>query len=104
MDRSDARAYWRANRNLIAILLAIWALVSIVFSILLARPLYHLSVGSLPMSFWWAQQGAMVVFVVLIFVYARRMDRLDQRFGVDEDDVARPRRHPRSGDGSGPAA
>ena len=104
MDRSDARAYWRANRNLIAVLLAIWALVSIIFSILLARPLYHLNVGSLPMSFWWAQQGSMVVFVVLIFVYARRMDRLDERFDVDEEHLARLRRRPRADVGSGPTA
>lgn len=86
MDKSSAEAYWRANRRLIAILLAIWALVSYVFAILLARPLYTIHVGRLPMSFWWAQQGSMVVFVILIFVYAKMMDRIDRKFDVHEED------------------
>ncbi|MEM7050548.1 MAG: DUF4212 domain-containing protein [Acidobacteriota bacterium] len=79
-------AYWRQNRRLIAGLLAVWFLVSFVFAILLAEPLGGLRVGRLPMGFWWAQQGALYVFVVLIFVYARRMDRLDRAFGVAEDE------------------
>lgn len=86
------RAYWRANKVLIAILLTIWALVSLVFSILLAEPLYGLRVGSLPMSFWWAQQGSMVVFVILIFVYAWYMDHLDSKHDVHEDRPVRGRR------------
>lgn len=72
------RQYWRKNRALIAVLLAIWFTVSFGLAILLAEPLAGWRVGRLPMGFWWAQQGAMVVFVVLIFVYARRMDRLDR--------------------------
>ncbi len=79
------RAYWRANKLLIAVLLVIWALVSLVFAILLARPLSALHVGHLPMSFWWAQQGSIVVFVILIFVYAWSMDRLDEKYDVHED-------------------
>ena len=85
-DPHVAREYWKANRRLIGVLLAIWALVSFGLAILLARPLDALMVGSLPMGFWWAQQGSMVVFVVLIFVYAWRMDRLDERFDVDEEE------------------
>lgn len=85
MEKSAAEAYWKANRALIAILLAIWALVSFVFAILLAESLYNVRVGSVPMSFWWAQQGSMVVFVILIFVYARRMDVLDRKYGVQEE-------------------
>ncbi len=83
-----ARAYWRANKLLIAGLLVIWALVSLVFAILLARPLATVHVGHLPMSFWWAQQGSIVVFVILIFVYAWVMDRLDQKYDVHEDRAA----------------
>jgi putative solute:sodium symporter small subunit len=79
------RRYWRKNLTLIATLLAIWAVVSFGLGILLARPLDGLRIGSLPMGFWWAQQGSMVVFVVLIFVYAWRMDRLDERFHVGEE-------------------
>ena len=85
MAETPAQAYWKANRALIMILLAIWALVSYVFAILLAGPLYGVPVGQVPMSFWWAQQGSMFVFVVLIFVYARRMDTLDKKFDVHEE-------------------
>jgi putative solute:sodium symporter small subunit len=82
-------AYWRANKALIAVLLVIWAVVSFGFAILLARPLYGVHVGNLPMSFWWAQQGSMVVFVLLIFIYAWRMDRLDEKFDVHEEATVR---------------
>ena len=77
--------YWKKNQRLIAILLAIWALVSYGFAIFGARLLYGIKMGSLPMSFWWAQQGSMFVFVILIFVYARRMDKLDREYDVEED-------------------
>lgn len=86
------RAYWRANKILIAVLLVIWALVSLVFSILLAEPLYGIRVGQLPMSFWWAQQGSMIVFVLLIFFYAWYMDRLDEKHDVHEDRPVRGKR------------
>jgi putative solute:sodium symporter small subunit len=85
MEQDSAKAYWKANRTLITILLVIWGLVSYVFAIFLARPLYDVSMGQVPMSFWWAQQGSMVVFVILIFVYAKRMDTLDRKFDVHED-------------------
>ena len=62
-------AYWKKNRSLIGVLLAIWALVSYGFAILI--PL-NFNIGQLPANFWWAQQGSMYVFVILIFVYARR--------------------------------
>lgn len=85
MDQEQSKAYWRANQTLIVILLAIWGLVSYVFAIFLAEPLSGVSVGHIPMSFWWAQQGSMVVFVILIFVYAKRMDSLDKKFDVHEE-------------------
>lgn len=87
-DRS-ASGYWRANKILIAVLLTIWAVVSFGCAILLARPLYDVSVGEVPMSFWWAQQGSMVVFVLLIFVYAWIMDRLDSKYDVHEESALR---------------
>lgn len=77
--------YWRKNRILIAVLLSIWALVSFGFGILFAEALSGMRIGQLPASFWWAQQGAIYVFVVLIFVYARRMDRIDREHGLDEE-------------------
>lgn len=80
------REYWKKNQILIAVLLTIWAIVSFGFSIFGARALYSFKIGSLPMSFWWAQQGSMFVFVILIFVYARVMDKLDKKHGVEEGD------------------
>ena len=79
-------AYWRKNKRLIAILLTIWAIVSYGFAILLARPLSGINIGQIPMSFWWAQQGSMFVFVILIFVYAKVMDKLDKEYGLDEEE------------------
>lgn len=84
MDKSKAAAYWKANLNLIVSLLAIWALVSYVFGILLAPALNGIRLGGLPLGFWFAQQGSIYVFVVLIFVYAARMQRLDEQFDVHE--------------------
>lgn len=82
---SDPRldAYWKKNRRLIAVLLAIWALVSYGFAILIPM---DFDIGRLPANFWWAQQGSMFVFVVLIFVYAWRMDKLDREFDVHEEE------------------
>ena len=80
----DRKAYWRANVRLIVVLLSIWALVSIVFGILLIDQLNAWKIRRLPLGFWFAQQGSIYVFVVLIFVYAWRMDRLDRRYGVAE--------------------
>ena len=84
-ERSPMTEYWHRNRLLIAVLLVIWALVSYVFAIFLALPLYDVSVGRLPASFWWAQQGSIFVFVVLIFVYASVMDRLDRKYDVHDE-------------------
>lgn len=82
--RQAAQAYWKANRLLIGILLTIWFVVSFGFSILFAEELSTVNIGQLPASFWWAQQGAMMVFVVLILAYALIMDRLDRKYGVGD--------------------
>jgi putative solute:sodium symporter small subunit len=85
-DKNAAQEYWKWNRLLIAVLLSIWFLVSFVFAIFLAEPLYSLKIGQLPSSFWWAHQGSMIVFVLLILVYALVMDRLDRKYGVGDDE------------------
>ncbi len=85
-SRNDmARAYWRANLKAITILLAIWALVSYGAAVIFAVPLYNLRVGQIPMSFWFAQQGSMFTFVILIFVYSWWMNRIDRQFDVHEE-------------------
>jgi putative solute:sodium symporter small subunit len=78
------RAYWRANLRLMVILLTIWATVSFVFGILLVDVLDQVTIGSFPLGFWFAQQGSILTFVVLIAVYAWRMDKLDERHGLRE--------------------
>ena len=82
MDRFQA--YWRKNIEVITTLLVIWAAVSYGFAILFAKPLFNLTVGKLPLPFWDAQQGSIVVFVLMIFFYAWYMDRLDREHGVEE--------------------
>ena len=81
------RAYFRANLRLIAVLLSIWAAVSFGGGILLAPWLngFMLPFTQYPLGFWFAQQGSIYVFVVLILVYVVAMNRLDRRYGVDEE-------------------
>ena len=79
----DRDAYWRKNRQLIVLLLSVWATVSFGFAILFPM---QFKIGQLPAGFWWAQQGSMFVFVILIFVYAWRMDKIDREFDVHEED------------------
>ncbi len=79
-----AKAYWRRNVTIISILLTIWALVSYGAAILLGNVLFGLQIGQLPTSFWFAQQGAIITFVILIFAYCWIMDRVDKEFDVHE--------------------
>lgn len=78
--------YWRANRKLIGILLCIWAFVSLGCGILFVETLNKFTFFGLPFGFFMAQQGSIYVFVVMIFVYAILMDRLDRIHGEDRDD------------------
>ena len=81
------QAYWRANLKLGAVLLSIWFIVSFGFGILLVEPLNQIPFFGFKLGFWWAQQGSIYVFVILIFVYSARMKRIDREHGVsDEDD------------------
>ena len=83
---SDQRiAYWKANLRLLTICLIIWFLVSYVFGILLVEPLNNIHIAGYRLGFWFAQQGSIYIFVVLIFFYAWRMNKLDRQFDVHED-------------------
>ena len=79
--------YWRANVRLLLCLLAIWFFVSFGCGILLAPTLdrYTLPGTGFPLGFWFAQQGSIYAFVILIFVYVILMNRVDRRYGVQED-------------------
>ena len=77
--------YWKKNLTYLAILLSIWFVTSFGFSILLVDVLDRVRIGGFKLGFWFAQQGSIFVFVVLIFVYVGLMNRLDKKFDVDED-------------------
>ncbi|MEX0284859.1 MAG: DUF4212 domain-containing protein [Paracoccaceae bacterium] len=81
----DPSAYWQANVRLILISLVIWALVSFGFGIILRPALSGIAVGGTDLGFWFAQQGSIIVFLILIFFYAWRMNRLDREYGVEEE-------------------
>jgi putative solute:sodium symporter small subunit len=83
---SDRRLYWRTNLRYLGLLLAVWFVVSYGFGILLVDQLDTIRIGGFKLGFWFAQQGSIYVFIVLIFVYVRLMNRLDKRFGVDEEE------------------
>lgn len=79
MDR-----YWKKNLTYLAILLSIWASVSFGASIIFAEALNSIKIGGFKLGFWFAQQGSIYIFVILIFVYVWLMNRLDKEFDVDE--------------------
>ena len=81
MDKSG-EAYWKAVLTLIAQVLAVWFFVSFGCGILFADALNSISIGGYPLGFWFAQQGSMYVFVILIFVYGKLMGNLDIKFDV----------------------
>ena len=84
MVSENKKKYWNKNLKYLAILLSIWFLVSFVFGILLVDELNRIRMGGFKLGFWFAQQGAIYVFVILIFVYIRLMNKLDKEFGFNE--------------------
>ena len=82
MNNENYRAYWRKNVALIRNLLIVWAIVSLVFSFLLVEPLNTIRFFGVPFGFWMAQQGSILVFVALIFIYAVQMDKLDRKHNI----------------------
>ena len=84
MTESKSKAYWKENIRYLYILLAVWFLVSFVAGIMLKDVLNDFKLGGFKLGFWFAQQGAMYVFVVLIFIYVRLMNKLDKKYGYDK--------------------
>ena len=85
MSNDKRQAYWRANLRLVATCLSIWFIVSFGFGILLVEQLNSIRIGGFKLGFWFAQQGSIYVFVLLIFFYAWRMNRIDGEYDVHED-------------------
>ena len=86
MEEKKRKAYWQANIRLMLALLSVWFLVSFGFGILLVDSLNEISFFGFKFGFWWAQQGSIYVFVVLIFIYSAVMKKIDKQYrGPDSD-------------------
>ena len=83
MKNTDS--YWKANLRLMISLLVVWFLASFGCGILFVDYLNQFRLFGFKLGFWFSQQGSIYIFVILIFVYVWRMNKLDKRYGVDED-------------------
>ena len=81
-NKQDAEGYWKATIKLTISLLVIWFLVSYGAGILFREALDNLSFGGAPLGFWFAQNGAIYVFLALIVVYCRKMTQYEEKFGI----------------------
>ncbi len=84
-ETENGKAYWNATLRLLGKVLAIWFLVSFGAGILFVDVLNTIKLGGYPLGFWFAQQGAIYVFIALIFYYAKKMNEIDREFDVHEE-------------------
>ena len=78
--------YWKANLSILSIILFIWFVVSFGFGIIWSESLDEIKIWGFKLGFWFAQQGSIYIFVLLIFVYVALMNRLDKKYKSKEDD------------------
>ncbi len=78
------KEYWKKNLKYLAILLSVWFTVSFGFGILFVDQLDQIRIGGFNLGFWFAQQGSIYVFIILIFIYIRWMNKLDKDFDVED--------------------
>lgn len=83
-QQKNASAYWKENVKYLSILLVIWFIVSYGCGIIFKDTLNEIRLGGFKLGFWFAQQGSIYVFVILIFIYVRIMNKLDKKYGYDE--------------------
>lgn len=84
MSQKDLKKYWRTNLKYLAILLAAWFTVSFLFGIVLVDQLNSFRLGGFKLGFWFAQQGSIYAFVLIILIYIKLMNRLDRKYHVNE--------------------
>lgn len=84
-NNNTLEGYWKENLSIMTVLLCLWFVVSYGFGILLVNVLNNIQFFGFKLGFWFAQQGAIYVFVGIIFYYVARMNRLDQKYNVDEE-------------------
>ena len=83
-DKEKAIAYWKENVKYLVGLLVVWFIVSYGAGILFKDELNTIRLGGFKLGFWFAQQGSIYTFVILIFIYGRLMNKLDKKYGFDE--------------------
>lgn len=84
MDAEKAQAYWKENIRMILILLVVWFIVSLGAGVLFINQLNAIEISGVKLGFWFAQQGSIYAFVILIFVYVYKMGKIDEKYGVSE--------------------
>jgi putative solute:sodium symporter small subunit len=84
MDAEKAQQYWKENISTILKLLVVWFIVSLGCGVLFINQLNAIEISGVKLGFWFAQQGSIYAFVILIFVYVRQMKKIDEKYGVDE--------------------
>ena len=85
--KSNKDSYWKENLRILLFLLLIWFLVSFGFGILLSDWLDQFQLGGFKLGFWFAQQGSIYIFIILIFIYIHLMNKLDKKyFGKDNSE------------------
>ena len=84
MPEKNLKRYWRTNLSYLAILLSAWFLVSFLCGIVWVEELNTIRLGGFKLGFWFAQQGSIYAFVIIIVIYIRLMNRLDQKYNVNE--------------------
>lgn len=84
-SQDHAKAYWKENLSLMLKLLSVWFIVSFGFGIILVDVLNNITFFGFKLGFWFAQQGAIYTFIVLIFIYIKQMNNLDKKYNVDEE-------------------
>lgn len=87
MHLENRMAYWRANLRLVALCLFVWFVCSYGFGVLFVEQMNRIRIGGFQLGFWFAQQGSIYVFVILIFVYVWLMNRLDRKYELDEREI-----------------
>ena len=84
MPEKNLKRYWKTNLSYLAILLSVWFLVSFLFGIVWVEELNTIRLGGFKLGFWFAQQGSIYAFVIIILIYIRLMNRLDRKYNVNE--------------------
>ena len=90
--QESLKRYWRTNLKIMMVLLAVWAIAGLGCGVLFADALNAYSLGGYPLGFWFAQQGSIIVFVLLILIYSLLLNRLDARHHAELESL-------RQGDG-----